>query len=187
MCWSCCRRRRRCRASCWRVPASGGFSMPAEANRPDVIGVVAVGRVVAGDVGRAGRDRDRRGERRPAASRRRFRSLNVAEASSVPLELHRLPMWVPVFVVGLVEANPGDVAGLTEAELHAKLDRARIFGVDRSLGVAKSKIVSCGVTGAEVLRRPRVPTAFDGRNGERVAGAVCQPGEGRRGRRGAPR
>ena len=36
--------------------------------------------------------------------------MNVAEASSVPLALHRLPMWVPVLRRGLVEADPGDDA-----------------------------------------------------------------------------
>ncbi len=27
--------------------------------------------------------------------------VNVADASSVPVELHRLPMWVPVFAAAL--------------------------------------------------------------------------------------
>ena len=35
--------------------------------------------------------------------------VNVAGASSVPVAVHRLPMWVPVLVGGLVEADAADL------------------------------------------------------------------------------
>ena len=48
--------------------------------------------------------------------------VKVAGASSVPVLVQRLPTWVPVLVLALVEADAGDGAGDIGAELDADLD-----------------------------------------------------------------
>ena len=80
--------------------------------------------------------------------------LNVADASSVPLALHRLPMWVPCSWLPC-GSDSGDVAGTSEVNFTPS-STEEPSPESIVAGVAEPKIVS-GVVTVDVG-----VTAFDG-------------------------
>ncbi len=88
-------------------------------------------------------------------------SVNVAWASRVPGRVPEAdPTCVPVLPAALVEPDAGHRAGEARAELDAELDAGACRPSRRSPGVAKSKIVACGVAASEAAEAGLVPTAF---------------------------
>ena len=86
--------------------------------------------------------------------------VNVASrAREPPVAVHRLPVWVPRFPRGLVEADARD-RPLKSAWNFTPSSTALGRRSRDVAGVARSKIVACGVTAPDGLDAGLEPTAF---------------------------